>query len=59
VGFGPKAPGESELAHQIHNYSNFTWLNGSFLLDWLIHNIDVCCWIKDAWPVSAQAEGGR
>ena len=59
VGFGPKAAGESELAHQIHNYSNFTWLNGSFLLDWLIHNIDVCCWVKDAWPVSAQGQGGR
>jgi myo-inositol 2-dehydrogenase / D-chiro-inositol 1-dehydrogenase len=59
VGFGPKAPDESELAHQIHNYSCFTWLNGSFLLDWLIHNIDVCCWVKGAWPVSAQGQGGR
>ena len=49
----------SELAHQIRNYSNFTWLNGSFLLDWLIHNLDVCCWVKNAWPVSAQGQGGR
>ena len=54
-----KSPGMSELAHQIRNYSNFTWLNGSFLLDWLIHNLDVCCWVKDAWPVSAQGHGGR
>jgi predicted dehydrogenase len=59
VGFTPKSPGESEMAHQIRNYSNFTWLNGSFLLDWLIHNIDVSCWVKDAWPVSAQGHGGR
>ena len=59
VGFTPKSEGMSELAHQIRNYSNFTWLNGSFLLDWLIHNIDVCCWVKDAWPVSAQGQGGR
>jgi len=59
VGFAPKAPGESELAHQIRNYSNFTWLNGSFILDWLIHNLDICCWVKDAWPVSAQGHGGR
>ena len=50
---------ESELAHQIRNYSCFTWLNGSFILDWLIHNLDVCCWLKDAWPVSAQGQGGR
>ena len=59
VGFSPKGAGVSELAHQIRNYSNFTWLNGSFILDWLIHNIDVCCWCKDAWPVSAQGQGGR
>ena len=59
VGFSPKRPGMNELAHQIQNYSNFTWLNGSFILDWLIHNLDVCCWCKDAWPVSAQGQGGR
>ncbi len=59
VGFIPRRPGMNELAHQIQNYSNFTWLNGSFILDWLIHNLDVCCWCKDAWPVSAQGQGGR
>jgi myo-inositol 2-dehydrogenase / D-chiro-inositol 1-dehydrogenase len=59
VGFTPKDANESELAHQIRNYSNFTWLNGSFLLDWLIHNIDICCWIKGQWPVSAQGQGAR
>jgi predicted dehydrogenase len=59
VGLTPKSPDMSELAHQIRNYSNFTWLNGTFLLDWLIHNLDVCCWVKDAWPVSAQGQGGR
>jgi predicted dehydrogenase len=59
VGYSPKPAGMSELMHQIRNYSNFTWLNGSFVLDWLIHNLDVCCWCKDAWPVSAQGQGGR
>ncbi|NMC20578.1 MAG: Gfo/Idh/MocA family oxidoreductase [Thermogutta sp.] len=59
VGFSPRKPGESELAHQIRNYSCFTWLNGSFLVDWLIHNIDVCCWVKNDWPVSCQGQGGR
>ena len=59
VGYHKREPGMSELAHQIRNYSNFTWLNGSFLLDWLIHNLDVCCWAKNAWPVSAQGHGGR
>jgi len=59
LGGSGRKPGVSELAHQIANYSNFTWLNGSFLVDWLIHNIDVCCWAKNAWPESAQGMGGR
>ena len=59
VGFAPRASGMSELAHQIANYSCYTWLNGSFIVDWLIHNIDVCCWVKNAWPVSVQGSGGR
>lgn len=59
VPYKPRAAGASELAHQINNYSCFTWLNGSFIVDWLIHNIDICCWIKNGWPVSVQGIGGR
>ena len=59
VGLRPRRPDESELAYQLANYNNFTWLNGSFYVDWLIHNIDVCCWAKNALPVSAQGMGGR
>ncbi len=59
VGVGDKPANGKELAYQIANYSCFTWLNGSFIVDWLIHNIDVCCWVKNAWPVSVQGMGGR
>jgi predicted dehydrogenase len=59
VGIGSRAPGMKEWVYQIANYSCFTWLNGSFIVDWLIHNLDVCCWVKNAWPVSAQGMGGR
>lgn len=59
VGLRPRKEGETEMAHQISNYSCYTWLNGTFLLDWLIHNLDVACWCKDAWPVSCQGMGGR
>lgn len=59
VGVSPRQPGGRELDYQIANYSCFTWLNGSFIVDWLIHNIDVCCWVKNAWPVSVQGMGGR
>ncbi len=54
-----REPAWNELACQIANYSNFTWLNGSFIVDWLIHNIDVACWVKHDWPVSVQGMGGR
>jgi predicted dehydrogenase len=59
VGFGEKKESETIVGHQIRNYSCFTWLNGSFLLDWLIHNLDVCCWAKGSYPVKAQGMGGR
>jgi predicted dehydrogenase len=59
VGVNQRLPGMKELAYQIANYSCFTWLNGSFIVDWLIHNIDVCCWAKDSWPISVQGMGGR
>jgi predicted dehydrogenase len=29
------------------------------MVDYLIHQIDECCWIKDAWPVSAIGMCGR
>ena len=59
VGFKQKPAGMTEMAHQIRNFHCFNWLGGSFILDWLIHNLDICCWVKDAWPVSAQGQGGR
>jgi predicted dehydrogenase len=49
VGFTPKPADSGEMAHQIRNFHNFIWLGGSFILDWLIHNIDICCWAKNAW----------
>ena len=59
VPYSAKHEGESDLLHQIRNYHGFHWTNGSFILDWLIHNLDVSCWVKDDWPVSAQGQGGR
>ncbi|MEX0611851.1 MAG: gfo/Idh/MocA family oxidoreductase, partial [Pirellulales bacterium] len=49
----------SELIWQIKRFHSFLWLSGGSFSDFLIHNIDECCWMKDAWPVKAQATGGR
>jgi predicted dehydrogenase len=35
------------------------WVGSGHMVDYLIHQIDECCWIKDAWPVSAIGMGGR
>ena len=55
----PKPEGISELLYQIQRFHGFLWASGGCFSDFYIHNIDECCWIKDAWPVKAQALGGR
>jgi predicted dehydrogenase len=55
----PKPEGISELLFQIQRFHSFLWASGGCFSDFLIHNIDECCWMKDAWPVQAKASGGR
>ncbi len=38
---------------------NLHWIGSGHMVDNLIHQIDECCWIKDAWPVSAIGMGAR
>jgi predicted dehydrogenase len=49
----------SELMYQIHNFHGFLWASGGGFSDFLIHNIDESCWMKDAWPIEAKGSGGR
>ncbi len=55
----PKPEGISELAYQIQRFHSFLWASGGCYSDFYIHHIDHLCWMKNAWPVSAQALGGR
>lgn len=55
----PKPEGVSELEYQIRRFHSFLWASGGCYSDFYIHNIDECCWMKNAWPVKAQATGGR
>jgi predicted dehydrogenase len=58
--FSEPAPmGMSELLYQIKRFHSFLWASGGCYSDFLIHNIDECCWMKDAWPIQAKACGGR
>lgn len=56
---GPRPNGISELLYQVQRFHSFLWASGGSFSDFFIHNIDECCWMKDAWPVQAQASGGR
>ncbi|MDG3003139.1 Gfo/Idh/MocA family protein [Paludisphaera mucosa] len=55
----PKPSDISELMYQIRKFHGFLWASGGCYSDFLIHNIDECCWMKDAWPVKAEASGAR
>ena len=55
----PRPEGITELMYQIQNFHGFLWASGGAFSDFLIHNIDECCWMKNAWPVKAKASGGR
>ena len=55
----PKPDNISHLMYQVQRFHSFLWASGGSFSDFYIHNIDECCWIKGAWPVQAQASGGR
>ena len=39
--------------YQIRKFHGFLWASGGCYSDFLIHNIDECCWMKQGWPVQA------
>jgi predicted dehydrogenase len=51
--------GMSELAWQCKRFHNFLWASGGIFSDYCVHHIDEACWMKSAWPVKAEAVGGR
>lgn len=51
--------GMSEMEYQVWNWYYFNWLSGDHIVEQHIHNLDVINWLKGAYPVSAQGQGGR
>ncbi|MCA9436527.1 MAG: Gfo/Idh/MocA family oxidoreductase [Candidatus Omnitrophica bacterium] len=49
---------ENEILWQIRWPYGTLWISSGKFVDWMIHQVDECCWIKDSWPVSAQGLGG-
>ena len=58
--FQTKWPGDpSELLWQIKHFHAFLWASGGCFNDFYIHHVDHLCWMKNSWPIKAQAIGGR
>ncbi|MEI6394928.1 MAG: Gfo/Idh/MocA family oxidoreductase [Verrucomicrobiota bacterium] len=59
--FQTKWPGgdPNELLWQVKHFHGFLWASGGCFNDFYIHHVDQLCWMKNAWPVKAQALGGR
>src|SRR5216117_664999 len=55
----PKPAEENELLYQIRRFHSFIWASGGNYSDFYIHIIDHLGWLKNSWPVKAQALGGR
>jgi predicted dehydrogenase len=58
-GLGRKPSNVSELDYQVQRFHSFLWASGGNYSDNYIHIIDHLCWMKNAWPIKAQALGGR
>jgi predicted dehydrogenase len=56
---GPKPANVSEALYQIQRFHAFLWASGGVYSDFYIHQIDELSWMKNAWPIKAQATGGR
>lgn len=53
-------PGKpNELQWQLSRFHSFLWASGGCFSDFYIHHIDHLSWMKNAWPIKAQAVGGR
>ncbi len=55
----PKPAGISDLLYQVQRFHSFIWASGGNFSDFYIHHLDHLGWMKNAWPVKAQAVGGR
>jgi predicted dehydrogenase len=55
----PKPAGVTDLEYQVRRFHSFLWASGGCYSDFYIHTIDTLSWMKNAWPVKAQALGGR
>jgi myo-inositol 2-dehydrogenase/D-chiro-inositol 1-dehydrogenase len=53
-----RTPEMGELEYQCRNWYYFSWLSADFIVDNLVHGIDISNWIHGSYPVRAHGMGG-
>lgn len=53
-----RAEGMTDMQNQCNNWYHYIWTCGDQICEQHIHNIDVGCWVKGAYPVEANGMGG-
>ncbi|EMI58397.1 oxidoreductase domain-containing protein [Rhodopirellula sallentina SM41] len=54
-----KTNDQTEMEFQTNNWYHFNWLCGDQICEQHIHNLDVGCWVKGAYPVECNGMGGH
>ncbi|MBI5774690.1 MAG: Gfo/Idh/MocA family oxidoreductase [Verrucomicrobia bacterium] len=53
-----RKPEFSELEYQCRNWYYFSWLSADFIVDNLVHGIDISNWVHGSYPVRCHGMGG-
>ena len=59
IWYRKRRPNQSEMGFQCNNWYHFNWICGDQIVEQHIHNLDVGCWAKNAYPVKCNGMGGR
>jgi len=58
IWYRSRQPSQNEMEFQVNNWYHFTWVCGDQINEQHIHNLDVGCWVKNAYPVECNGMGG-
>lgn len=58
IWYRDRKPEMTEMAFQCNNWYHFNWICGDQIVEQHIHNLDVGCWVKDAYPIKCNGMGG-
>lgn len=60
VWYHPRQPGWTDMEYQLRNWYYYNWLSGDFIVEMIVHSLDMMAWaMGDKPPVQATGTGGR